>query len=45
MRIVTIFFALLYGWQQQYRKKMINHFIYAHNYEFRFWEMADNLGG
>jgi hypothetical protein len=42
--MVTIFFALLYVWQQ-YRQKMINHFIYARNYEFRFCEMADNLGG
>lgn len=30
---------------QQYRQKMINHFVNACNYEFRFWEMAYNLGG
>jgi len=29
---------------QQYRQKMINHFVEACNYEFRFWEMAYNLG-
>ncbi len=30
---------------QQYRQRMINHFVEACNYELHFWEMAYNLGG